>query len=291
MDYRNADGSVAEMCGNGIRVFARYLLSHGLADGPALDDRHPGGRTAGLGGGRRGDHGRYGAAAAARRPAGRSSAARHRDGLHVCLGNPHLACLVDEPVADLDLSVAPGVDPAQFPDGVNVEIGRILAAGHLEMRVYERGSGPTLSCGTGAVAAAVAAAARAVPQGQAGQPGQARQPETGQLEQAGEAGQPGQPGRAGQAGQAGRAGQAGQAGQAGRAGQAGGPDELTGRWTVDVPGGRADRHAHGADQPADRPGRDRGRRRAEPGLASRPRRRGVSLLFMIAVVCWGPDPR
>src|SRR5260221_4363944 len=36
MDYRNADGSIAEMCGNGIRVFARYLLDHGLAAGPDL---------------------------------------------------------------------------------------------------------------------------------------------------------------------------------------------------------------------------------------------------------------
>src|SRR5260221_11166478 len=36
MDYRNADGSIAEMCGNGLRVFARYLLAHGLADGPAF---------------------------------------------------------------------------------------------------------------------------------------------------------------------------------------------------------------------------------------------------------------
>ena len=157
MDYRNADGSVAEMCGNGIRVFARYLLDHGLAEGPelALATRaglrlvraEPGGEyTVDMGAPVVGGH------AAAEIGSGRY------EGLAVSLGNPHLACVVDRPVAEFDLTAAPAVDHELFPDGVNVEVVRILGERHLEMRVHERGSGETMSCGTGAVAAAVAAA-------------------------------------------------------------------------------------------------------------------------------------
>lgn len=157
MDYRNSDGSVAEMCGNGIRVFARYLLDHGLAEGPelALATRaglrlvraEPGGEyTVDMGAPVVGGH------AAAEIGSGRY------EGLAVSLGNPHLACVVDRPVAEFDLTAAPAVDHELFPDGVNVEVVRILGERHLEMRVHERGSGETMSCGTGAVAAAVAAA-------------------------------------------------------------------------------------------------------------------------------------
>jgi diaminopimelate epimerase len=65
---------------------------------------------------------------------------------------------VDEPVAALDLSQAPGFDLAAFPEGVNVEFFRTVGDRHVEMRVYERGSGETRSCGTGTVAVAAAAA-------------------------------------------------------------------------------------------------------------------------------------
>jgi len=71
-------------------------------------------------------------------------------GLAVSLGNPHLACMVDAPVAGFDLSAPPVVDPALFPDGANVEVVHACGDRHLDMRVYERGSGGTLSCGTGA---------------------------------------------------------------------------------------------------------------------------------------------
>jgi diaminopimelate epimerase len=77
------------------------------------------------------------------------------------VGNPHLACLTDIPVRDFDLTRPPVIDGAQFPDGANVEIVRAVGPRHVEMRVYERGSGATLSCGTGAVATAVAAAVAA----------------------------------------------------------------------------------------------------------------------------------
>jgi diaminopimelate epimerase len=157
MDYRNADGSVAEMCGNGIRVFARYLIGHGLAAGPefAVATR------AGLRQVREEADGEITVDMGAPVTGGRSPAvigSRSHEGLEVSLGNPHLACLVDVPVAEVDLSVPPVVDPGRFPGGANVEVVRVVGDRRLEMRVYERGSGLTLSCGTGAVAAAVAAA-------------------------------------------------------------------------------------------------------------------------------------
>jgi diaminopimelate epimerase len=157
MDYRNADGSVAEMCGNGVRVFARYLLGHGLADGPELAVA----TRAGLRQVRVEPSGELTVEMGAPAVLGRSAAmiaGRPHEGLEVSIGNPHLACVVDSPVAGIDLSAPPVVDRGRFPDGANVEVVRVLADGHLEMRVYERGSGTTLSCGTGAVAAAVAAA-------------------------------------------------------------------------------------------------------------------------------------
>jgi diaminopimelate epimerase len=156
MDYRNADGSIAEMCGNGIRVFARYLLDHGLSEGPDLVvatragfrrlREEPGGQiTVDMG---------------APAVLGRSAAViagRRYEGLEVSVGNPHLACVINAPVATVDLSQPPGTDPARFPDGANVEVLRVVGSARLEMRVHERGSGTTQSCGTGAVAAAVAA--------------------------------------------------------------------------------------------------------------------------------------
>ena len=92
-------------------------------------------------------------------PGRASLAGRPLDGLAVSLGNPHLACVVSEPLDGFDLSRPPVLDPGRFPGGANVELVRVAAAGHIEMRVYERGCGPTRSCGTGAVAAAVAVAA------------------------------------------------------------------------------------------------------------------------------------
>ena len=161
MDYRNADGSIAEMCGNGIRVFARYLLDNDLADGPELSigtrtgvrlvrpSAAPGELVAEMG------------------PAvvtGDGSARigdRSCAGLAISVGNPHLACLTDIPVADFDLTRPPVLERGRFSDGANVEVLRVTGPRQVEMRVYERGSGATLSCGTGAVATAVAAAAAA----------------------------------------------------------------------------------------------------------------------------------
>src|SRR5258708_4913821 len=157
MDYRNADGSIAEMCGNGLRVFARYLLARGLADGPAfvvatraglrqVFQEASGEVTVDMG-----------APLLLRHSAARVGGVVCH-GLAASQGNPHLACRVDVPVARIALSAPAAAAAAPFPDVVNVEVVRVCGDRHLEMRVYERGSGATLSCGTGAVAAAVAAA-------------------------------------------------------------------------------------------------------------------------------------
>jgi diaminopimelate epimerase len=160
MDYRNGDGSIAEMCGNGIRVFARYLLDHGLAAGPVI----PIATRAGIRQVRLAAAGELTVDMGGARVLGAGSAivaGRSCPGLAITVGNPHLACLVEDPVAGFDLSSAPLVDGRQFPGGANVELVRVTGDHRAEMRVYERGAGVTLSCGTGAVAAAVAAAAAA----------------------------------------------------------------------------------------------------------------------------------
>jgi diaminopimelate epimerase len=158
MDYRNADGSVAEMCGNGLRVFARYLLEHGLAAGPSFAVA----TRSGIRQVRVEPDGQISVDMGPVTVAGPGQAVIGgvvRDGLRVSVGNPHLACLVDDALDKFDLAAPPGLDPADFPDGGNVELVRRTGPDAISMRVHERGSGETRSCGTGAVAAAAAAAA------------------------------------------------------------------------------------------------------------------------------------
>ncbi len=158
MDYRNADGSLAEMCGNGIRVFARYLARLGLVGGPEFTvATRSGPRRVRLG--TDGDVTVDMGAVAVLGPGSALVAGQTYQGLRVSVGNPHLACLVDAPLAGFDLSRPPGLDPGQFPDGANLELVRVTGPRSVAMRVRERGSGETRSCGTGAVAAAAAAAA------------------------------------------------------------------------------------------------------------------------------------
>ncbi len=114
MDYRNADGSVAEMCGNGVRVFARYLLEHGLAAGPSF-------AVATRSGIRQVRVEPDGQISVDMGPATVLGPGRAviggviRDGLRVSVGNPHLACLVDDALDKFDLAVPPGLDPARLP--------------------------------------------------------------------------------------------------------------------------------------------------------------------------------
>jgi diaminopimelate epimerase len=153
MDYRNADGSLAEMCGNGARVFARFLVDAGWIDAGRFEfDTRGGVRTAQLGAD--GDV-RIGmgpvtlGGSASATVAGVEFAGRAAD-----VGNPHLVCLIDTDPAELDLRDAPGFDAATFRQGVNIEFVRPDRPDAITMRVYERGSGETCSCGTGTVAAA-----------------------------------------------------------------------------------------------------------------------------------------
>ncbi|MGH3794430.1 MAG: diaminopimelate epimerase [Pseudonocardiaceae bacterium] len=156
MDYRNADGSLAEMCGNGVRVFARYLADAGLVAelGFQIGSRS-GSRAVWLH-----DDGSVSVAMGRVHRQGTSTATVEGmafTGLAVDLGNPHLACVTEVPVEQLDLTVPPGHDPGAFPHGVNVEFVNVLGSGRLRMRVHERGVGETRSCGTGTVAAVAAA--------------------------------------------------------------------------------------------------------------------------------------
>jgi|HubBroStandDraft_5_1064220.scaffolds.fasta_scaffold02772_6 diaminopimelate epimerase len=160
MDYRNADGSVAEMCGNGVRVFVRYLLDAGLATGPELAVA----TRAGLRQVREEADGELTVAMGGARLTGEGAVelgGQRLDGLSISVGNPHLACVIASSVWDVDLTRPRLLGPEGPPGGVNVEVLRITGEHELEMRVHERGSGVTLSCGTGSVAAAVAAAVAA----------------------------------------------------------------------------------------------------------------------------------
>jgi diaminopimelate epimerase len=176
MDYRNADGSLAEMCGNGVRVFVRYLLQAGLVDGASTF------RVATRNGPKdvRVDGDEIAVDLGAWRVAGGEAALAAGGDAHVRvpglpgpmaalsldLGNPHTVVLLpgEGDLAAADLTRPPAVTP-EPPEGTNVELVVPLAPGHLEMRVYERGVGETRSCGTGAAAAALAARAWALAAG------------------------------------------------------------------------------------------------------------------------------
>ena len=171
MDYRNADGSIAEMCGNGVRVFAHYCRASGLVD---ADEFVVGSRA----GGKPVVVHSWSASAAevsvvmGAVDLGVASAAvvggAEFRGVAVDVGNPHLACvaagLTPDGLAALDLTGPVLLDATVFPHGANVEIltslfdapgGDVDYTAH--MRVIERGVGETRSCGTGLVAAAAAA--------------------------------------------------------------------------------------------------------------------------------------
>ena len=160
MDYRNADGSIAEMCGNGIRVFARYLLDEGLAWGNTLPiATRSGVRHVEVVGG---DNFRVtmGQVAVDQESLTVRLGESEYPALAVDVGNPHAVVHVEDPnLLNLDQTLQ--WSPAErFPHGVNVEFVASIAPRHLRMRVVERGSGETKSCGTGVVAAAAATAVR-----------------------------------------------------------------------------------------------------------------------------------
>ncbi|GAA1795403.1 diaminopimelate epimerase [Nocardioides hankookensis] len=157
MDYRNADGSVSEMCGNGIRVFARHLVEEGLADPsqPIPIGTRDGVKTLTV----EGDL--ITADMGSPRVLGESKVAVPGHAWvarHVDMGNPHAVAFVDSLDDAGHLLEAPEHDEATYPHGVNVEFVVRRGERHVAMRVHERGSGETRSCGTGACAVMVAAA-------------------------------------------------------------------------------------------------------------------------------------
>ncbi|WP_018142725.1 diaminopimelate epimerase [Alloscardovia criceti] len=198
MDYRNADGSVAEMCGNGTRVTAALAMREGLtqasADEPFALATRAGikyltflGAVEGLG-----EHvfsidmGPWSAGMPDEYLVSVASSEQQGMGTFVNMGNPHVVSVVGQQldlsqlsmgmqlsvqvnalpdVEELDLRRAPEVSP-QLPEGQNAEFVRIDAydtstnQGEATMRVYERGAGETLSCGTGLCATGVVLAQR-----------------------------------------------------------------------------------------------------------------------------------
>jgi diaminopimelate epimerase len=158
MDYRNADGSIAEMCGNGIRVMARYLQerNHQPSGIYAINTRagrkflavpDTGDISVNMG--------------QVSQVPGEITATDDGNtyrGLNIDMGNPHAVVFVDDLTKIGDLKTAPVVTPADaYPEGVNVEFVQFAGENQLNMRVFERGVGETQSCGTGTCAVALAA--------------------------------------------------------------------------------------------------------------------------------------
>lgn len=158
MDYSNSDGSIAEMCGNGIRVMARYLVARGhLPEGIfAINTR------AGI------KHLRVplegdisvnmGQVTDEMEEIEVTQNGKTWEGLNISVGNPHAVVFLENLEELGSLETAPVVSPqSSYPEGVNVEFVQILTNNEARMRVHERGSGETRSCGTGTCAVALAA--------------------------------------------------------------------------------------------------------------------------------------
>jgi diaminopimelate epimerase len=164
MDYRNADGSISEMCGNGTRVFALHLAQEGLVDParPFAIGTRDGDKTmsfrqargAGLGEAISVDMG----VPQVREVSKVAAAGNTWEAQDVRTGNPHAVAFVDRLDDVGTLLTEPDFDRAVYPDGVNIEFVVREGERHVAMRVHERGAGETRSCGTGACAVAVATA-------------------------------------------------------------------------------------------------------------------------------------
>ena len=173
MRMYNADGSRGEMCGNGIRCVAKYVYDYGLTDQTSISVETLGGikyleLTV--------EHGKVSLVKVdmgtpilepSRIPVAASGTRVVDEPLEVegkvyhmtcvSMGNPHAVIFMDD-VAGLDLEkIGPSFENHErFPNRVNTEFVKVLDQNTVEMRVWERGSGETLACGTGACAVAVA---------------------------------------------------------------------------------------------------------------------------------------
>ena len=155
MDYRNADGSIAEMCGNGVRVFVHALIAEGLASVGEF-------AVATRGGVRRVHIAEVGGDVSVSMGVGvpelpsqitiAEGDAFPASGMH--FPNPHAVVFVDDLDDAGDLNDQPEWHPeSRYPDGVNIEFVQVAGPRHIEVRIHERGVGETLSCGTGVCAA------------------------------------------------------------------------------------------------------------------------------------------
>lgn len=176
MLYMNADGSVAEMCGNGVRCFARYLVDNGLVDSDSIAVQTLGGiKNIEI---VRDEYGDFEAARVdmgvpvllganipttlAGDPVIDATVSTELGDVKVTcvsMGNPHAIIWVDDADAAPVLTMGPLVETAAvFPKKTNVEFAEVIDEDNIRLRVWERGVGETLACGTGACATLVAAA-------------------------------------------------------------------------------------------------------------------------------------
>jgi diaminopimelate epimerase len=169
MDYVNSDGSIGEMCGNGIRCLALFVRAEGLTDASTMEiETRAGLKIVEI----VGDQVRVDMGAPVFEPALIPVRWDGADALHAkieladgvieaaCLsmGNPHAVLFVDDPDAAPVTTLGPVIEQHElFPNKTNVEFIIVEGPDRVRMRVWERGSGETLACGTGACAAAVAA--------------------------------------------------------------------------------------------------------------------------------------
>jgi diaminopimelate epimerase len=159
----NADGSEAKMCGNGSRCVGKYVYDHGMTtkteitletlSGIKILRLHLGddGRVATV----TVDMGPYGSSPALQLSTSKGAVEVHP----VDMGNPHAVTFVDADPDNVDVHTLGRElehNPV-WPDRANIEFAKIINPGHIKMRVWERGSGETMACGTGACATAVAA--------------------------------------------------------------------------------------------------------------------------------------
>jgi diaminopimelate epimerase len=155
MDYRNSDGSLSEMCGNGIRVLGLYLATHAEVDPrePLLIATRAGIKTLTFDSDQiTVDMGSPVVGGETKVSVGDSSWVATQ----ISMGNPHAVAFVEFLEDAGALRVEPEYDKGTFPDGVNLEFVVRRGDQHIALRVHERGSGETRSCGTGACAAMVA---------------------------------------------------------------------------------------------------------------------------------------
>jgi diaminopimelate epimerase len=162
MDYHNADGSVAEMCGNGVRVVGKYLSDRGHVGGAFDLETRAGVKHLELHADDRGLVDRVtvdmGGAEVADDDRKLDVDGRVVTATCLSMGNPHAVVFVD----DVDDAPVTGLGPLlerhpAFPAGTNVEFAQVVDAQVVRQRTWERGVGETLACGTGACAVAVAA--------------------------------------------------------------------------------------------------------------------------------------